>query len=334
MDLDTFLTTLYVVVDDWYTVSMAQHMVRTRGQTPQMSDSEVLTVALAGQWRVGVPWRSERGVVRYMQVHGRVWFPKMLQRSAFNERVRNLWAAFIGLQQALSGWLHQATEIYEIVDCVPLPACSLAQTHTYDGHWLWWSTKGYGGTHGGWYWGEQALMSVLPSGVVTGWLIGSAHSDDRWFLQALISLRQGQLALEGPPSKQPNRPSIPPEHIGPCQASGQTTALYYVVDQGFNGWRWRNFWQQTYAARVISAPATHERGSWSRSIRRWLSSHRQIIETTFSILTEVFDLQHLQAHSRSGQYTRVSIATAAYNLGIYINRLLGRPDLSHATLIC
>ena len=60
MDLDTFLTTLYVVVDDWYTANMAQQMRRTRGQEPHMSDSAVLTVALAGQWRVGALYAKAR----------------------------------------------------------------------------------------------------------------------------------------------------------------------------------------------------------------------------------------------------------------------------------
>jgi hypothetical protein len=334
MDLDTFLTTLYVVVDDWYSGELAAQMVRRRGQAPRMSDSEVLTVALAAQWRVGVPWRSERGIVRYMQRHGRAWFPTMLQRSAFNERVRNLWVVFMRLQQALSEWLCQPTDLYEVVDCLPLPACSLAQTHTHDGHWLWWSTTGYGGTQGGWYWGEQVLTSVLPGGVVTGWVIASAHSDDRWLLQALISQRQGQFELAGPAPKQPNRPSMPPEHIGPRQACGNALTSAYLADQGFNGWRWYHYWQARYPQPVLSAPASHERSAWSRSDRRWMKSHCQIIETAFSILSHVFELQHLQAHSRWGQYARVSIAMAAYNLGIWINRLSGRPDLSHATLIC
>lgn len=333
MDLDTFLTTLYVLVDDWYTEKLAQQMERKRGLKPQMSDSEVLTVALAGQWRVGVPWRSERGVVRYMQTHGRGWFPTMLQRSAFNERVRHLWAVFVSLQQAVSHWLQQPTDLYEVVDCVPLPACSLAQTQTYDGHWLWWSSKGHGGTRGGWYWGEQALVSVLPSGAVTGWLIASAHADDRWLLQALISQRHGQLELVGPAAKQPSRPSIPPAHVGPRLAAGGTLSDVYLADQGFNGWRWRTFWYTRYRTQVISAPARHERGAWSPITRRWLNARRQRIETVFSILTTVFDLQQLQAHSRGGQYARVSIAMAAYNLGLYFNRLLGRPDLSHATLL-
>lgn len=334
MDLDTFLTTLYVFVDDWYSAQMAHQMRRRPGQAPRMSDSEVLTVGLAAQWRVGVPWRSERGAVRYLQAHGLGWFPTMLQRSAFNERVRNLWTVFVSLQQQVNEWLRQADDLYEVVDCVPLPACSLAQTQTHDGHWLWWSSKGYGGTHGGWYWGEQALVSVLPSGSVTGWMIGSAHSDDRWLLQALLSQRCGNLMLVGPEAKQPNRVSAPPAHVGPRLAAGKTHPVYYLADQGFNGWRWCQFWQTQYATQVVTAPASHARNPWSSVTRRWLKSRRQIVETVFAVLTQVFDLQHLQAHSRWGQYTRVSIAMAAYNLGIYLNRLLGRPDLAHATLIC
>lgn len=49
MDLDTFFTTLYVFVDDWYKAYVWPHKPKTAGAPPQMSDSEVLTAALAGQ---------------------------------------------------------------------------------------------------------------------------------------------------------------------------------------------------------------------------------------------------------------------------------------------
>jgi hypothetical protein len=61
MDLDSFLTKIYVYIDDWYADKMAPYLKRTRGSKPKMSDSEVLTVASAGSWRKGVPWQSERG---------------------------------------------------------------------------------------------------------------------------------------------------------------------------------------------------------------------------------------------------------------------------------
>ncbi len=52
MDLDTFFTTLYVLVEDWYKGEMSARFRRHAGPALQMSDSEVLTVAIAAQWRV------------------------------------------------------------------------------------------------------------------------------------------------------------------------------------------------------------------------------------------------------------------------------------------
>jgi hypothetical protein len=64
-----------------------------------------------------------------------------------------------------------------------------------------------------------------------------------------------------------------------------------------------------------------------------LSSARQVVETTFAHLTESFGLKYPGAHSTWGLLMRVSAKVAAYNLGILINRLLGRPDFAFATLI-
>ena len=124
MDFDTFLTTLYVLVNDWYKAEGAIWARRHKAGELHMSDSEILKVALAGQWQVGVPWRSERGLVRYMQAHGRHWFPKMLARSGFNERVRNLGTLLAALQRYLSLPLGAEESLYEVGEGLPLPVCS------------------------------------------------------------------------------------------------------------------------------------------------------------------------------------------------------------------
>ena len=51
MDLDTFLTRLYVLIDDWYKGEMKELMQRHAGAELQMSDSEVLTLVGAGGLR-------------------------------------------------------------------------------------------------------------------------------------------------------------------------------------------------------------------------------------------------------------------------------------------
>ena len=59
MNLDTFFTTLYCLVDDWCKSCRVCSRNKARSGPPlRMSDSEVLTLVIAAQWRVGVPWRS------------------------------------------------------------------------------------------------------------------------------------------------------------------------------------------------------------------------------------------------------------------------------------
>ncbi len=119
LDLETFLTTLYVMTDDLYVTTLLPQMPVTGGPTPKLSDSEVLCLGLAAQWRVGVPWQSERGFVRFALKHLRACFPQMTSQSAFNRRLRRLWGAFILLQQAVVQAL-AAQHVCEIIDCVPL----------------------------------------------------------------------------------------------------------------------------------------------------------------------------------------------------------------------
>jgi hypothetical protein len=334
MDLDTFISTLYVIVADWFREKAMDEILRRSGSKPKMSDAEVLTVALAGQWRKGVPWDSERSLVRYMQKHGKKWFPKMLQRSAFNQRVRNLWGVLLELQQDLAQSLPETASFYEIVDTVPVPAASLSQAKAERGHWFQTADCGYGGNQGKLYWGHQALMSIQPNGMVSGWLLASASSDDRWLLQGFLSQRTGQVALIAPEPWRPHRRLIVPTFMGALQACGQNAVSFYLADKGFNGARWQNQWFKQYQLQVLSAPSKHHPSLWPCSWGRWFSKLRQPIETVFALMSAVFSLKRLQAHSLWGLYTRLALVTTAHNLGILLNQRLGRALLSHATLIC
>jgi hypothetical protein len=336
MNLDTFLTELYVFVDDWYKAEGAELLKRHAGAAVQMSDSEVLTLAIVGQWRVGVPWQSERGMGRYFQAHGRQWFPTLLQRSALNERIRLLWSGLVRLQQVLGEQLETAQTLYECVDCVPLPACSLAQAEREAGHWLWWSSIGYGGNHGGWFFGEPVMVAVSQASAVTGWLIGPANADDRWMLQVLVSGRAGCPERSAPLpriGKGEKALSAPVGQILPLVSVGQARGRPYLADGGFKGARWRNHWRQD-GAEVITIPPKNAPDAWSQTDQHWLRRHRQIVETVFSRLGDVFGLFRLQAHSRWGQLTRLAAKFAAYNFGVWLNSRYDRPLGALATLLC
>jgi len=336
MDMDTLLTTVYVWVDDWDKQAAAGEKSGL-GKPGQMSDSEVLTLGLVGQWRVGFPWRSERGMVRYMLNQGRRWFPTMLRESGYNYRFRQLWRWFVRLQQALAEYLSTTQDIYETVDSVPLPAYSRAQGRKRgQRHWLWHARLGY--SKAGWFWGHRWLVSVTREGVITGWTVGSADVQDRWLLQALVSGRApNAVPLCAPPPlhyvKPKRRLHVPVTPIGPALAAGRWRRVY-LADASFNGEAWRRHWHHRYSADVISCPPqqSSQARAWSTQDRRWLAHHRQIIETVFAALTDVFGVKPLGVHSQWGQYTRLAAVTAAYNFAILLNRSLGRPDLALSTL--
>lgn len=334
MNLETFYQELYVVIDEWYKTRILPEQAPRRGRPPRVSDSEVLTLAVVSQWRVNVPWQSERGFVRYMQKYGLSWFPQMLKRSGYNARVRQLYGVLVQLQQAVGEWLTQAEDVYECLDCYPLPAFSNGQALREAQHWLWASQKGHGGNWGGWYWGDKLLVCVRSNGAVTGWLLGSANVNDRWLAEALLSTRTGALRLQPPPVKprkaRAERPSPPLEQLGPQSAVGRWTGRPYLADQGFNGRGWQQHWQQDYRAEVITVPPTRTPYAWTRPWRLWLAHYRQVIETTLSLLDRVFGLGQLQAHSRWGQYTRIAAKMAACNLLLWFNRRLGQNPFAWA----
>ena len=111
-------------------------------------------------------------------------------------------------------------------------------------------------------------------------------------------------------------------------SAGAASTKPILSDGGFRGDDWLAHWAKAYGAQVCPLSKAAPRGE-----RRWLSAARQVVETTFAHLTESFGRKYPGAHSTWGLLMRVAAKVAAYNLGMMINRLLGRPDFAFATLI-
>jgi hypothetical protein len=84
VDMDTFLTILYVMVDD-FCQSHPSAKKRHPGLQAALSCSEVLTLSLVGQWAC---FASERAFYRYSEQHLRSAFPALPARSQFNRLQR------------------------------------------------------------------------------------------------------------------------------------------------------------------------------------------------------------------------------------------------------
>ena len=192
LDLDTFLVTVYCTVDDLYRGEYAAAKPRRPGKKPELTDSEVLTLMVLGQWH---PRRSERAFVRYAARHWRGYFPRLLSPSAFNRRARDLCGVLCQLGPAIAQQVEQqvGAGAYEVLDGVPVP---LMRRCRGERHRLFAAeaSLGCGGSDREWYYGVQLLGSVSPHGVLTGWLIGPAHTEERWVAEAFFRWRRAPMA--------------------------------------------------------------------------------------------------------------------------------------------
>jgi hypothetical protein len=81
------LTTIYVLVDDWYQAEGQQMLKGKVGRKPTFRDSEVITLLLAMDF---IAFPSETQFIGFIRANYRALFPKLVDQSEFNRRARSL----------------------------------------------------------------------------------------------------------------------------------------------------------------------------------------------------------------------------------------------------
>src|SRR5690349_1542800 len=167
IDLETFLTTLYVMVDDFCQSKSGDEKLRP-GPGASLQESEVITLAVFGQW---VQFPSERAFYRYAQHHLKTAFPSLPDRSQFNRLQRAHRDGITAFGLFLVELMKAQQCLYEILDST---AVVTRDAKRRGAGWLpgqadiGWSNRI------GWYEGFHLLLSVTPIGVITGFGFSSA----------------------------------------------------------------------------------------------------------------------------------------------------------------
>lgn len=121
MDRNTFLTSVFCLIDDW----LMQQRVRQRGPQPILCDSEVLTIEVFGAF-LGIA--TDEGIYTFFRTYYADDFPRLrtVDRTTFARQAANLWK----VKERL--WQHLLTQIaydpaLSIIDSCPLPVCQFAR---------------------------------------------------------------------------------------------------------------------------------------------------------------------------------------------------------------
>src|SRR5688572_32244669 len=108
----------------------------------------------------------------------------------------------------------------------------------------------------------------------------------------------------------------------------------YIADKGFERTENHLRWLKSYGAQVIHPPKRNSRKrSWSKRLRRWVASIRQIVESVYDKLFNTFGLWRERPHELQGLRARLTARMALHNFSIWLNDQLGRPRLAFADLL-
>lgn len=335
LDLDTFLVALYTFTDDLYRQYGAPHKPSRPGPSPQLSDAEVLTLALCAQCYHG----AERAFLRYALAPWRPYFPQLLSQSAYNRRSRDRVGVLLHLLPQVAKALGAYGATYQVFDTVPVPLLRRCRGQH---HRLFAEAAaiGRGGSDHDFYYGCKLLLSLSPEGAITGFVLAPASTEDHWLAEAFLCWRHDPRASPCTPA------DIPKAHhrghrrddgyvgargrVGSPNGVGSLSPVPYIADDGLRGRWWISHWQQDYRATVFT-PSCYQ-GEETKALQRQHAGWRQVVETVNAHLSHVFGLPFPGARSPWGLLTRGAAKLLALNLGLWLNRLLGRPGFAFATL--
>jgi hypothetical protein len=192
-NLNTLLTALYVLIDD--------HVVppRTgRGRRPLLTDSELLTLAVA---QVLLRYDGERRWMRHVHSDPELsaMFPHLPQQPGYNKRLRNaqplLCKTILTLAACCPSWFDDLW----ITDATPVP-CGMSRETVKRSELAGHANYGYCASHSRWYWGLKLYLVCTGDGMPVMWCLADPKLGEREVLAALLDnnhhlIQNGQILL-------------------------------------------------------------------------------------------------------------------------------------------
>jgi hypothetical protein len=183
------------------------------------------------------------------------------------------------------------------------------------------------------------LWGATAAGLITGFVVGPAGTDERWLAEALLRWRGDPTApaptaaellpVLGPSHRRGGQRVGPTGPIASAAGVGEPEHAPALGDLGVGGAAWRRHWRAAYGVTVLTkADYRSLPPADRRRLRRWLCGRRQVIETVNGWLAEALGLKFPRARTYWGVLTRLAAKVAAFNLGVSLNHRFDRPPFA------
>jgi len=283
INIETLLTIVYVMVDDWYQAKGPELLKGKVGCKPEFSDSEVITLMVAEDY---IPYPAESQYIGYMRANHGDLFPDLLDQSQFNRRARQLRYVVEAMRQ---DWLLECgigqAPIY-LIDTKPLPVVGYKRSKSRS-YFAGSAAYGYCASRKLHYFGYKLVMITTLEGIPVVYDLVSANTEERQAAEAVLD---------------------------------RLTNTEIIGDKGFLGVEWQAQIHEQTGNTITTPKRKNQKVQQPEGFERLLNHVRERIEGTFNELQNTGrNLERLLAKTVDGLATRV-IAKITAHLLKYILR--------------
>ena len=289
MSRDYFIIMVYCLVCEHYQAVIAEHPLRRRGFPPALTDEEVITIEICGEY-FGLC--QDEDIFDYFRSHYQHFFPQLRQRIGFVRQAANLWAIKAMIQQRLTQISGQVTDDVQIIDTIPLPVCTYTRSQR-DRCFKPDADYGYCAAKDLHYYGFKLGLRISRAGMIIHYPLLPARPHDSQLLDDLIAGFEGVVP----------------------------------ADKAFvDGFRRENLARKRHIELVVPA-RKGMKTALPKWIMKTCSHWRKLVETVGSHLTERYHIAKTHAHDLWHYQHRLIRKVLSHTVCVFINLQLGRPPL-------
>ena len=287
IDIETLLTIIYVLVDDWYQ-SKGQALLKGKaGVKPTFSDSEVITLMLVEDF---IPYPGEKQFIGYIRANHLALFPNLLTQAQFNRRCRSLRLLVEALRQ---NWLvEMGLEHHKhfLLDTKPVPVVGYKRSKSHS-DFAGSADYGYCASRKMDYFGYKLVMITTLDGLPVLYELVPANTEERHAAETvLIRLKNAEV----------------------------------FGDKGFLGEEWQSQLEHQTGTHITTPKRINQKIQHPDGFERLLNSVRERIEGVFHEIQNTGRfLERLLAKTVVGLVTRIIMKITSHLLRYLLRQRYG-----------
>ena len=296
MERDIFIISVYCLVVEIMQVIEKTHKFRTKGFPPKLTDAEVITIEICGEF---FKLHEDTEIYKYFRRHYLHYFPNLPSRTTFVRQSANLWQVKVLCQSLIVRMADQQSDQIQSIDTLPLPVCTYTRGGFRDKRFPTIAEFGHCAAKKMDYYGFKLGLRISRIGMITHFPLLSARLHDVNHLGSLIEGFTG---------------TIP-------------------ADKGFIDEYQHDLWQAVQHTEVVTPTrknmeSSPEQVKLVKKTKYW----RKLVETVNSQLTERLNISKIKVKDLWHYQNRIFRKIMSHTVAVFLNLQIGNKPLQLALL--